>query len=111
VTVRVHVDGRGVPRIRIIEEGGCYVISVDIFRQLKEPPNNAEVLQIGERYKILVTKRALLRGTCEFVYFQFPGGVQLINVKYIGPDSPDDVLPELDKLLNEVAHGEEHKYQ
>jgi hypothetical protein len=107
--IRIYTDERGEPRARIVEEDGNYVVSMDVFRDVPAPPPDAEVLQIGERYKIYVRKCPLLRGVCEFVYFQFPGGVQLINAKYVGPDDPEVVIQELSKAYQEeVPQDEKH---
>lgn len=99
--VRTYVDEKGEPRARIIDEGGRYVISFDVFEPVVEPPSDAEVLYIGERYRVFIRRRNLLNGICEFLYFQFHGGVQLINVKYVGPDDPDTVIPALLKAYEE----------
>ncbi len=91
-----------------MEEDGVYVVSMDVFKEVPAPPPDAEVLQIGGRYRIYVRRRPLLKGVCEFVYFQFPGGVQLINAKYVGPDDPEVAVQELAKAYQEeVAQGEE----
>ncbi|MFN3804440.1 MAG: hypothetical protein ACK4SY_05250 [Pyrobaculum sp.] len=102
MSTRIYFDESGEPRARIVEAGGQYVISLDVFHQLPVPPPDAEVLQITERYKILWRRKPLLRGVCELLYFQSAGGVQLINIKYLGPDDPEAVLPV---LLN--CHQEE----
>jgi hypothetical protein len=108
--IRIYTDERGEPRARIVEEDGNYVVSMDVFKEVPAPPPDAEVLQIGERYKIYVRRRPILRGVCEFVYFQFPGGVQLINVKYVGPDDPETAVEMLAKAYQEeIAKGEENR--
>jgi hypothetical protein len=108
--IRIHIDEKGEPRARIVEEDGNYVVSMDVFKEVPAPPPDAEVLQIGERYKIYVRRRPLLRGVCEFVYFQFPGGAQLINAKYVGPDDPEVVIQELaEAYQEEVAKCEENR--
>ncbi|MCC6031463.1 MAG: hypothetical protein LM566_00935 [Pyrobaculum sp.] len=108
--IRIYTDERGEPRARIVEEDGNYVASLDIFKDVSAPSPDAEVLQIGERYRIYVRRRPLLRGVCEFVYFQFPGGVQLINAKYVGPDDPEVVIQGLaEAYQEEVAKGEENR--
>jgi len=106
---RIYTDERGEPVARIVDEGGTYVVSLDVFAQLPSPPVDAEVAEIAQRYKVYVKRRPLLRGVCELVYFQFSGGVQLINVKYVGPDDPDVVLPELYKAYKEEAEKEEEE--
>ncbi|MFN7105353.1 MAG: hypothetical protein ACK4M3_02015 [Pyrobaculum sp.] len=97
----IYFDESGEPRARIVEAGGQYVISLDVFYHLPAPPPDAEVLQVTERYKILWKRKPLLGGVCELLYFQFAGGVQLINVKYVGPDTPEAVLPNLLKCHQE----------
>ncbi|ACB39137.1 hypothetical protein [Pyrobaculum neutrophilum] len=105
--IKTYIDERGEPRARIVDEGGRYVISLDVFKQLERAPPDTEVLAVGERYRILVRRRSLLGGVCEFVYFQFPGGVQLINAKYVGPDDPDAAIEALLKAYQEeVSQGE-----
>ena len=105
--IRTYVDEKGEPRARIVEEEGNNVVSMDVFKEVPAPPPDAEVLQIGERYRIYVRRRPLLRGVCEFVYFQFPGGVQLINAKYVGPDDPEVVIQELAKAYQEEVSQHE----
>jgi hypothetical protein len=106
--IRTYTDERGEPRARIVEEDGNYVVSMDVFKEVPAPPPDAEVLQIGERYKIYVRRRPLLRGVCEFVYFQFPGGVQLINAKYVGPDDPETAV---DRMLAEAYQEEVSQHE
>jgi len=105
--IRTYIDEKGEPRARIVEEDGNYVVSMDVFRELKSPPADAEVVQIDERYKIYIKRLPLLRGVSEFVYFQFLGGVQLINIKYIGPDDPEVVIQELAKAYQEEVSQKE----
>jgi len=108
--IRIYTDEKGEPRARIVEEDGNYVVSMDVFKEVPAPPPDAEVLQIGERYRIYVRRRPLLKGVCEFVYFQFPGGVQLINAKYVGPDDAEEALSALLKAVEEeVGAGEENR--
>jgi hypothetical protein len=108
--IRIYTDEKGEPRARIVEGDGNYVVSMDVFKEVPAPPPDAEVLQIGERYRIYVRRRPLLRGVCEFVYFQFPGGVQLINAKYVGPDDAEEALSALLKAVEEeVGAGEENR--
>jgi len=105
--IRIYTDEKGEPRARIVEEDGNYVVSMDVFKEVPAPPSDAELLQIGERYRVYVRRRPLLRGVCEFVYFQFPSGVQLINAKYVGPDDPETALQGLAKAYQEeVAQSE-----
>jgi len=106
---RIYTDERGEPVARIVNEDGAHVVSLDVFAQLPSPPIDAEVIEIAQRYKVYVKRRPLLRGVCELVYFQFSGGVQLINVKYMGPDDPDAVLPELHKIYKEETKEKEEK--
>ncbi|AFA40309.1 hypothetical protein Pogu_2282 [Pyrobaculum oguniense TE7] len=101
--IRTFIDERGEPIARIVSENGTHVVSVDVFKELEKPPEGAEVLEIAGRYKVYVKRRPFLNGQCEFVYFQFPQGVQLINAKYVGPDDPDVVIPELLKAAEEEA--------
>jgi len=106
---RIYTDERGEPVARIVDEDGAYVVSLDVFAQLPSPPVDAEAVEISQRYKVYVKRRPLLRGVCELVYFQFSGGVQLINVKYVGPDDPDAALPELYKVYKEEAKKEKEE--
>ena len=108
--IRIYTDEKGEPRARIVEGDGNYVVSMDVFKEVPAPPPDAEVLQIGERHRIYVRRRPLLKGVCEFVYFQFPGGVQLINAKYVGPDDAEEALSALLKAVEEeVGAGEENR--
>ncbi len=108
--VKTYVDERGEPVARIVEEDGIRVISMDVFREVAQVPEGAEAVEITERYRVLARRRPLLGGFCEFVYFQFRGGVQLINVKYVGPDDVETVIPALLKAVDEEAgRGKEDK--
>ncbi|AAL63224.1 hypothetical protein [Pyrobaculum aerophilum] len=108
--VKIHLDDRGEPIARIVEEDGLYVVSMDVFKEVGRFPEGGETLEITERYKIVVKKRELMGGVCEFVYFQFPGGTQLINVKYVGPDPPEAVIPALAEAVDEeVSPGEKNR--
>ncbi|MEM0370602.1 MAG: hypothetical protein QXR68_05295 [Pyrobaculum sp.] len=105
---KVFFDERGEPIARVVEEGGRYVVSIDVFKRVPSPPPDSEVLEIAGRYKIFIKKKPFGRGVCEFVYFQFYGETQLINIKYTGLDEPNiyELLKEGDK---EVAKSEENK--
>jgi hypothetical protein len=108
--VKTYVDERGEPVARIVEEDGIRVISMDVFREVAQVPEGAEVVEITERYRVLAKRRPLLNGICEFVYFQFRGGIQLINVKYVGPDDAEAAIPALLKVVEEeVGPGEENR--
>lgn len=104
---RIYFDERGEPRARIIDEGGRYVVSIDVFKVVKSPPPDAEVIEIAGRYRVLTKKAPFKSGLCEYLYFQFYDETQLINLKYIGPDDPDVVVEELLKKIDEeVADSE-----
>lgn len=108
--IRTYYDESGEPVARIVEGEGVYVVSMDIFAEVSRPPEGAEAVPISDKYTVWVRRRPLGGGQCEFVYFQFPQGVQLINVKYVGPDDPEAVIAMLKKAFQEeVAEGKKEE--
>ncbi|MEZ0318646.1 MAG: hypothetical protein ABWK05_01445 [Pyrobaculum sp.] len=99
--IRTYYDESDEPVARIVEDEGVYVVSMDVFAEVKSPPEGAEAVHISDRYVVWVRRRPLGGGWCEFVYFQFPGGVQLINVKYVGPDDPEAAVAMLRQAFQE----------
>ncbi len=93
----VYTYPDGEPRIRVVEAGGVRVVSLDVFRRLSSPPADVEWMEVG-KCRVMWRRRQLMSGFCEFLYLQVGGEVQLINMKYVGPDAPEVVVEALLQL-------------
>ncbi|CCC81507.1 conserved hypothetical protein [Thermoproteus tenax Kra 1] len=101
--ISIHTDEAGENTARIIEVDGEVVVSMDTFIEGVVVPPDAEVVEIGGRYKLYVVRRDRPEGRIEFLVYDNGTKRQLISARYIGSIRGEDAVKLLKGLLDAIA--------
>ncbi len=101
--ISIHRDEGGENIARIIDLGDIRIISMDVFLEGVDVPENAEVLEVAGRYRIYVKSEEAPGGRVEAVVYDNGSKRQLINIKYIGKLPDEEALAYLKAFVGRLA--------
>lgn len=105
IVISIHRNEEGENIARIIDLGDIRIVSMDIFLEGVDVPENAEVLNVANRYKIYIASEEAPDGKVEFMIYDNGSRKQLINIKYIGRLAGDKALAYLNKVVERLSAG------
>ena len=93
----------GVRKVRLIESGGQYVYSVDVFRDMYVCEGEYVEGHVDDKYVVRIYRYQTMRGTVELVLGSYKGRPQVVSARLITdvPLGTDEVEELVARLVDE----------